>query len=239
VRRSPAFFLWLLIALAPAVAQNGSPAVPSGGVATTINGQTCTPGGSCTVSPPPYYLSGSWYLPAGPGASTTGSATTANTIYCFYGYVTQPVTVKALGAYLTTGILTNTLQLAIYSQNAGTLTLVDSTGNINSGTAQSASVINGSLSNTTDALKAGVLYAFCENSPGAAVLTSVAITGANGQAPLVGSGSQANINISASNGVISGRSIAQTYGTWPGTITESSMADVTTAIVTNISFQVN
>jgi hypothetical protein len=214
--------------------------IPNAGLlnpATTVNGQTCTLGSACVVTAPSYYLSGNWYLPFGPMQQGTGVATTANTIYCFYGYVSANVTIKSLGAYLSTGILTNTLQLAIYSQSGGTLTIVDSTGNITAGTAQSGSAINGSLSNTTDALKAGVQYAFCENSPGAAVLIGVAITPLNGQFQQIGSATQGTINTSTA--AFAGRSIAQTYGTWPGTITESSMADVTTAVVTLVSFQVN
>jgi hypothetical protein len=215
----------------------GAGGVAAANASTTVNGQTCTLGSTCVVTAPSYYLSGNWYLPFGPMQQGTGVATTANTIYCFYGYVSANVTIKSLGAYLSTGILTNTLQLAIYSQSGGTLTLVDSTGNITAGTAQSGSAINGSLSNTTDALKAGVQYAFCENSPGAAVLIGVAITPLNGQFQQIGSATQGTINTSTA--AFAGRSIAQTYGTWPGTITESSMADVTTAVVTLQSFQVN
>lgn len=208
---------------------------PCSAFGTTVG--TCLQGNAATLAPS-YYLSGNWYFPFGPINTNAGAATTANTIYCFYGWVSAPVTIKSLGAFLATGTLTNTLQLAVYSQSAGTLTLVDSTGNINAGTVQSASAINGAVSNTTDNLKAGVLYAFCENSPGAMVLTSTALGLPAGQPELVGSATQTNINV-ASSGSVTGRSIAQTYGTWPGTITESSMADTTTAVVAMVSFQVN
>lgn len=189
--------------------------------------------------PPSYYLSGNWYFPAFLTAQSSGSATTANTIYCFYGGVTAKVTIKTLGLYLVTGITTDTLQLAIYSQSGGTLTLVDNTGNIAAGTGQSGSAINGGLSNTTDVLSPGVLYAFCENSPGAMVFEAVPSVSFQGlQAVFIGSATQSSLNGTGS--FIEGRSISQTYTSgWPGTITESSMADVTTSLTPLISFQVN
>jgi hypothetical protein len=202
-------------------------------------------GANVATSPnvaPSYYLSSNWYLPFGPAQQTTGNATTANTIYCVYGYVSAQVTIKSLGAYLITGVSTDTAQLAIYSQSGGTLTLVDKTGNISAGTAQSASAINGSLSNTTDVLSPGVLYSLCENSGGALVFSAPNVSTAVNQQPmLLGSSSQAAINLPASGAsAIVGRSISQTYTSgWPGTITESGMADVTTSLAPIISFQVN
>ncbi len=214
--------------------------LPGSGV-TTINGQPCTIGSTCTVTAPSYYLSGNWYLPFGPPQQAAGAATSANTIYCTFSSVSAPVTIKALGAYLITGILTDVAQLAVYSQSGGTLTLVDKTGNITAGTVQNNSTINGAVSNTTDALVPGVLYAFCENSQGAMVFATPNAATALGLQPMfIGSSSQAAVNLPGSGAAaLVGRSIAQTYGTWPGTIAESGMADVTTNLPPIISFQVN
>ena len=208
--------------------------------------QAATMSGDCSLSVgvitcpnkiTPYYLTNNWYAPFGIYTHATGAATTANTIYCVYGYVTFPVTIKTIGVYLVTGITTDKLQLAIYSQSGGTLTLVDKTGDISAGTAQSASAINGAVGNTTDALSPGTLYAFCENSQGAMAFDSVN-SGGISQAQLVGSATQANV--AGGTGVtITGRSISQTYNTWPGTITESGMSDVTGLLVAVPNFQVN
>jgi len=199
-----------------------------------INGISC--GSTCTVTPPPYYLSSNWYAPEGSFNMLTGSATTASTIYCEYGYVNAKVTIKGLGAYLVTGVATDTTQFAIYSQSGGTLTLVDSTGSIASGTVQTASAISGTLGNTTDVLQPNVLYAFCENGNGAMAFNSLSIAGTS-QARLVGSATEGNVVSSTAN--ITGRSISQTYNTWPATIAESGMADVTASIVPNVVFRVN
>jgi hypothetical protein len=227
------------------VLYDNSGKVGSLSAATTVNGQTCALGSTCTTAIPAEYISGDWGNPIGPTTRATGSASTANTIYCVYGGVQSKVTVKSLGVFLTTGITTDTLQLAIYSESGGTLTLVDNTANIAAGTAQTGTAINGAVGNTTDILQPNILYAFCENSPGAMVMVSYGVAGQSGQGALIGSATQANIN--NSTGGVVGRSIAGTYTSsstaagadWPGTITESGMADVTTAIPPAITFQVN
>lgn len=216
-------------------AVGGAGGVAAANASTTVNGQACALGSTCVVTVPPFYLSGNWYNSSGAFNNVSGAASTANTIYCAYAGVQARVTIKSLGVFLTTGILTNNLQLALYSESGGTLTLIDSTANITAGTAQSGTAINGAVGNTTDILQPNILYAFCENSPGAAVFVANS-SASQSQGRLVGSVTQANVN---STSALGGRNIAQTFGTWPGTIAESGMSDVTTSIAPIITFQVN
>lgn len=180
---------------------------------------------------PAYYITNNFYAPiSGAGIqAASGSAMTINTIYCTFGGVASSVTIKSLFAYNASG--SGNIQFAVYSHSAGTLTLVDSTANVTN----AAGLVQQSVANTTDALSPGILYAWCSNTGAAATYQSYN-TASIGTAQLIGSATGARI---FSGTEILSRSIAQTQGTWPGTITMSGMADVTTTIAPAVGFLVN
>jgi hypothetical protein len=227
------------VALGTAGATLGATGAGTAGQVLTSNGASADPtfqagggggGGNATS-----YVSGNWYTPYGPIALQSGVSQVANTIYCYYGATgsTAP-TIKTLGAKVQTGSATSNVQFAVYSVGATTLTLIDSTGSIS--TVTSAVEVNGAVLNTTDALSANTLYAWCSNDSGNPIFNSYAGSWGNLAPAMVGSATQGN-----TDGVANflGSSIAQTFNTWPGTITRASMADVTSRLIPVISFQVN
>lgn len=201
------------------------------------NGSACGGGGSGVA--PSYYVTGGaqWY-PLNTGMiSGTGAAMAVNTIYCAFGSVNASVTIKSLGMRVVTGQAVSNAQFAIYSfasTPTNTLTLVDSTASI--ATATNGANVSQAVANTTDTLSAGTLYAICVNTSVAGIVGVSYSTTSTGAAALIGSSTQ--ISVSTQTNII-GKSIAQTFGTWPGTLSFSGMADVTSGVLPQIVFLVN
>jgi hypothetical protein len=206
----------------------------------TVNAQgqiTAAANGSGGASLNATYVSGNWYLPFNFQTLVNGSPS-VNTIYCSIGVVAKNVTIKALGANLTGPSSGNNFQLAIYSYSGGTLSLVDSTGSISETV---AGALSATVSNTTDSLTAGTLYAFCANSSGTATFTGYGESGnwGLGGTYVLGSASLANV-LSTSGPWPAGLSISQTFGTWPASISYASMTALTAnGAVPAIAMQVN
>lgn len=185
-------------------------------------------GGSSTLSLAAYYFTGQWY-PFFTFDTVANNTANANTMYCYFGVVATNVTIKALGAYVVTGVSGNA-QFAIYKQDGSTpgqFDLVDSTGNVS--TASSALAISATVGNTTDALTAGTLYAQCANNSGGA--TFQAWSPISGVTSAMGN---ATINAGAS-----AYQLSETLGTWPSTFTFSSLTAIQAARTPQLWFQVN
>lgn len=177
------------------------------------------------------YLSSNWYMPFPPFASGSQSAS-ANTIYGFFGTVLEPVTIKALGFKSGSSAARN-VQVAVYSVSGSTATLVDHTGDIAasvSGTSYSGAVLNG-----TDTLVPGVLYFFATNRNTGATEWCVATSTPGFATSAAGSSSLTTI---MGNG-ITGKTIAQTYGTWPSLTLSGAGAMTDSTLSTMAAFQVN
>lgn len=181
---------------------------------------------------PASYVSGSWYQPDHGLVVTGGAAVSVNTIVCVFGAVRAPVTIKNFQAKVTT-LSAGNMQFGLYSVSGGTLTLVDSTANVSTG---GTGNITGAPALTTDALSPSVLYAWCTNFNATPVLSSFAAT-SNGANAIIGSATQANTVGGAS--LVVGKSVAQTFGTWPSSIALSGMSDITTTVLPQVGFQVN
>ena len=180
------------------------------------------------------YVSGSFYFPFFVNSIGT-QAVALNRIFAFFGTVGASVTIKAL-LCKNNSTSTRNAQMAIYSVAGNTLTLVDSTPSISLVTA--GVVSSGTLNNTTDVLQPGVLYAFCFNQASTLSMFCVSTTGPDFNGSNVGSASSANL---FNGSQMAGKSIAQAFGTWPGTLTLSAMSDepVTDVQPPAIAFQVN
>jgi hypothetical protein len=196
------------------------------------------------AQPASYYVSSNWYLGfwTTSGTVTNGAVVTANTIYCTFGWVTQSVTIKALGAWVQTGATSSNTQFAVYSESGGTLTLVDSTASVASATNTTA--ISQTVANTTDVLKPNTVYAFCSNSSAAPIFADIG-TSASFPAALIGSATLSHvvnpINASSNPGFVGVR-WAATLGTWASTKALSATTDVTNAttyLLPIVAFQVN
>jgi hypothetical protein len=183
---------------------------------------------------PTSIASGKWFALSPPIVPGNGSALTASTLYCYFGYTgaTGP-TIKALGADLATVSPGNSVQFGIYSVASGTLTLVDSTASVSTTTGGG---ISGTVNNTTDTLAANAEYALCTNANASvAVFESVGITLTASGAM---NGATALTSVTSST-TMNGSTIAQTFGTWPSTISLSSMTDSTTRNIPIIGLQEN
>src|SRR6185312_5576835 len=88
-----------------------------------------SPGAPSAAVAPSNYITGNWYNPMPQYRGNAGAAATADTIFCSFGYVTKNVVVNSLALHISATATGNT-QLAIYSLSGGTLTLIDSTANI-------------------------------------------------------------------------------------------------------------
>lgn len=197
-----------------------------------ITATSCSGCGSGGVGTPADYVSLSWYQPQhGLTVAPGSSAVTSNLIYCVFGGVPSSVTIKNLQAKVTTGSA-GLASLAVYSVSGGTLTFIDSTSSALSST--TIANITGPVLNTTDIIATGALYAWCSNFN--ATPTMATFTTASGGALTYIGGSQAN---TVTGTVVIGKTIAQTFGTWPSTITLSGMADLLSTTLPQIGFQVN
>ena len=191
-----------------------------------------TPSGSASGTYPASYVSGNWIVPYGEWYMQAGSAISANTVYCTFGYFGANVTVKTAGLVISTASSSNNVQIGLYSLSGGTLYLVDNTASISTTT---LGFVSAPVGKTTDALSVGTLYALCINSnstpafdaPGLVIATMAQLVGATSGADAV------------ATSMAVGKSISQTFNTWPGTITLSSMADVTSKLPAIITLQVN
>lgn len=209
-------------------------------VTTTPNALKTYIGGSGSY--PAIYPSGAsaWIAPEGALYFAAGSAVSANTVYCTFGYFGANVTIKAVAADIATGSSGNDFQIGIFSVSGNTLTLVDNTANIST---TSTGTLTSPLGNSTDALSVGVLYAFCTNSNGTPAYDAPSLVIPT-IARLVAATAAANV-VSTSPAV--GKSISQTFTSsasasgadWPGTITLSAMADVVTKLPAAIGLEVN
>ena len=198
-----------------------------------INGKTGIPSS--------YYVTNNWYTFNVLNSSSAVASTLAgSTVYCSFGFVRASVTIKALGAYVVTGVAATNAQFAIYSESAGTLTLVDKTANV--ATATSATAISQTVGNTTDILSPGTLYAFCTNDSGAAAFSANAGPGII-SATIGSSSLQQVTNPSAvATAGLTGISWSDNLGTWasPKAISvTSNVIETGNAIVPTVVFEVN
>jgi hypothetical protein len=173
----------------------------------------------------------------------TGAALTASTTaYCFFGTVSESVTIKGLAARVATGV-TGNAEVAIYSfasPPTNTMTLVDT---VAAQTSVGTSTVNvtWALNNTTDNLSDGYLYAFCTAASSAVTMASY--TGSTGAMAILGTATATLTNVLSAASVL-GRSFAVTYNatpatTFPGTLSYSTGTDITTGIVPAVAFLVN
>jgi hypothetical protein len=203
------------------------------------SGAGCGSGGSVANYPVSNYVSGRWYFPIPAFGPATGSAVSANRLYCVFGGVTASVTIKAIGLNITTGSsggTLNTISIGLFSVGATTMSFIDATATMSStGIAE----VSGALQNTTDTLSPGVLYAFCANTDATPVYTAQS-TGAGAPASELSIMGGASLNVAAGN--FTGKLINGTYAgiVWTAfsSITISAMSD-TTNVPPIVEFQVN
>jgi hypothetical protein len=199
----------------------------------------------------PYYITGGtqWYVPQTGMTTAIGVSITTGNLYCGFGGVPAQVTIKSLAVRTGTGQASSHAEVAIYyfaSPPSTTMTLLDYGSAQQSTSSNNATVTFGSLSNTTDTLYPGVLYAFCINvDTSALTFGGYSSAGPTEVAAILGSATVANV---VSTTQVSGKSIAQTYNSSPGTtfgtpgtttITLGSMADITTVQTPIVAFLVN
>lgn len=197
-------------------------------------------------SPHPGYIASNWYLPGLSGQVAAGGAGSANIIRCFYGAVSQKITISSLGARTSTA--GTNAQFALYDVTSGRPgALIAATGTID---------ITGATGAKTGALSAnkqvgpggtdgGRAVYFCSNYDNAAsVFTSVSNTN-TAQSIAMGSATAGNVigATVAVNGIIcSGAACnggSSTYNTWPSTLAGTTWTDSITATIPLIMFQVN
>lgn len=210
----------------------------SGSGATTVDGVSCTLGATCAVASYglviPAYTSGTWYTPYTGALNAAGAPLATTSIYCYYGYVGAAVTIKSLGAAVTTTSNGNHFALALYSGGVGTLTFVDSTASI--ALTASTGFYSGSVGNTTDNLSAGGIWSCV-----AADNTTVVFDSINASNSLLQSilGSTTGLSATGATSITGRVWTGQTYGTWPPTLAFSSGADLTVRQTAVTAFQVN
>ena len=174
-------------------------------------------GGGVTFS---VYATGNYIQPV-QGALSAGVAMVANNIYLYPFFVLRTMTADDLGARVTTLSAGSNVQLAIYNStsNAVPTTLLASTANLSVG---ATGTVNAAV--TAFTLNAGQLYWMAMNSSGTPVMMGIGAT-SNYYTTIFGSTSLADV--SAGSGVSVGRTIGQTFGTWP------DLTSVSTTIDTN------
>ncbi len=219
--------------------------------ATTVNGQTCTPGSSCTVPAGSVagYISGNWYPSLGIGNPPAGSALVASTVYCHpYVVGAQGFTVRGLGVDASVGVSGN-LSLALYkSDGAGgrPSTLIDTTGDIPTTAATGAYSAN---LGATHALTAGV-YWVCSTVDNTTIVMQAAPIGGSGGIPaIIGSASITSIlnNGSNINGLTctAASTCGGSFAAWSGStfawssLSGATFAENTTNKMPDIAAQVN
>jgi hypothetical protein len=159
----------------------------------------------------PGWVGSNWYMPYGVWSLAVGGALAANSIRLVPFVVPSPMSVKGLGARITTAGSSN-IQLALYANNG-------STGRPTG----SALASTGSLANTVAAqvsaavgpvlLSPGV-YWMAVNSGDATVIMLAPNLNNPLASALAGSATLANINTSSNNTALF-LSTPQTFGTWP------------------------
>jgi len=171
---------------------DGTWAAPSGGAANNL------------------YASTFWICPHY-GTLGAGAAMVANTIYLYPFTVQRPITVGELGARVTTGVASSSVQLAIYASVGGQpdgaplATTVSLSGV--TATTISDNITDFNLSEKTT-------YWMATNAN--ATITMQHLTSTSQLAAVYIVGSPTLSNLSQGNTSIGGwRSVAQTFGTWP------------------------
>jgi hypothetical protein len=161
----------------------------------------------------PGYVSGNWYMPPFVPLSA-GASLTANRIDCVAQLSLAPMTVRTLGAHITTADTGGNVQLAVYA-NSGisglpTGTPLGYTASISSGATGvvSAAPVNGAFT-----LPAGVYWA-CVNADNGAVVLQSPSGNSTYMSALVGNASQGNISGGNSASAFY-LYAAQTFGAWP------------------------
>ncbi len=201
----------------------------------------------------PGYISGDWYLLGYPGLNgVNGAAPGANVVVCDSAYVPLPVTIKTLGASVTSTTAASHVSLAIYTNtNSRPGTLIDYAA---TALASVGGAVTGALTNTTDTLSAGfywVCYTF--DAAGPALLSIPTNTVAFTMPWLIGSATQASINnfsavVVALKCTVSSTTCGGTgsgWGVWSGSTftwgdaTSNTWTDALTSIGPLIQMQVN
>lgn len=175
-------------------------------------------GGQPSMMPPD--ISSNWYAPPFV-TGAAGAALTAGTISCSLQFNFAPMTVKALGARITTAGSSN-IQLADYANASGRPSgaPLGATGNIvdTAAGAVSAAPVGGNFT-----LPAGAYWA-CVNAGDSTVVMQASSNAAPVASVFVGSASEGNVSGGATN--LSFRlTMSETFGTWP-TATGSGWTEV-------------
>jgi len=172
-------------------------------------------GGGVTFS---VYATGNYIQPV-QGALSAGAAMVANNIYLYPFFVWRTMTVDNLGARVTTLSAGSSIQLAIYNSttNGVPTTLVANTVGISSG---STGPINNNV--TAFTLNAGQMYWMAMNSDITPTMMGIGAT-SNYYTTVFGSSVLADV--SSGSGASIGRTIAQTYNTWPDLTSLSTTID--------------
>jgi hypothetical protein len=199
----------------------------------------------------PGYITGSsyWYPAAMPGAvNVSGAVMTANTVYCTPTVITTAVTIKALGAFISTVDSGGHVGWAIYTNGANHRpgTLVDYAAPASTTTQTS---VNGAMNNPTDTLTPGV-YWFCDSQDNSTSGTESTSTTGNASWA-VGSATESHVTVGGPLGVsclVSSTTCGSGGSGWAvwstGTFTWGTMSgvtwgDITTALAPWIVFEVN
>ena len=195
-------------------ASTGAPEEITVGSGLSLSAGTLTAtggGGGVTFS---VYATGNYIQPV-QGAVSAGAAMVANNIYLYPFFVWRTMTVDNLGARVTTASAGFSVQLAIYNSttNGVPTTLLANTVGISVG---STGPINNNV--TAFTLSAGQMYWMAMNSDGTPTMMGIGAT-SNYYTTIFGSSVLADV--SSGSGVSIGRTIGQTYNTWPTDLTSA------------------
>lgn len=168
----------------------------------------------------PGYIAGNWYLPHLIVATSNGQAPGAGSIRLIPGYVKERITVGGLGVDVTTLFAGGNVQAAIYANNPAT---GRPTGLPLASTSSMSTAVTGVVNSTVSVQLEPGLYWFATNSDNA---TSAYM--ANGSTSPSLSIWQGSSSLLTTAGMLSGLTVAQTFGTWPS-LTSASFSELSTS----------
>jgi len=184
----------------------------------------------------PIYVAGNWYTGLMPSESSiaVGAVPGANSIRLHPFFVTNTITINALGVRLTTLAAGGNIQCAIYANNAAT---GRPTGTALASTASITTAATGNVNAAVNVqLTPGMYWQATNMDNGTA--TAVAFSGTSlAGASIIGSATQAN-SIAAGPGTFVGLGVSQTFGTWPDLTAASFTEQVSVTTIPVVQFKV-
>lgn len=173
-----------------------------------------------------------------------GPTLSANTQYCFVGYVSATIVTKQLGATVTTANAGATVQLGLYSiANAAgvtTWTFIDHTATLSASGSTPLDVTGAYVGHATNTLSPGTMYGLCVQTGATAAIVMQSINGAvMSTASEIGSKTLDNAN-RAGNNLVGYTKSGITIGTWSTQTLNSGSGDMSESdSLPLISFLVN